>query len=56
MSSLGDVASLMPFSPDLKWSEHSSLSAHVTESGLTSSGSSGTRDSRDSCDGSTGSP
>lgn len=56
MSSLSDIASLVPFSPDLERSEHSSLSAHVTESGLTSSGSSTTRDSRDSCDSSTGSP
>jgi len=56
MSSLSDIAFLMPFSPDLERSEHSSLSAHVTESGLTSSGSSTSRDSRDSCDGSTGSP
>jgi hypothetical protein len=35
MSSLGKVALSVPFSPDLKWSEHSSLSAHVTESSLT---------------------
>ena len=37
MSSLSDVSLCVPFSPDLKWSEHSSLSAHVTESSLTSS-------------------
>jgi len=40
MSSLGDVDLSVPFSPDLEWSEHSSFSAHVTESGLSSSGSS----------------
>lgn len=37
MSSLSDVGLCVPFSPDLKWSEHSSLSAHVTESSLTGS-------------------
>jgi len=37
MSSLSDVSLCVPFSPDLKWSEHSSLSAHVTESSLTGS-------------------
>jgi len=46
----------VPFSPDFKWSEHSSLSAHVTESGLTSSGSTGTRDSWNTSDGSTCTP
>lgn len=39
MSSLSDVASSVPVSPDLEWSEHSSLSAHVTEGSLTRSGS-----------------
>jgi len=56
MSSLSDVGLCVPFSPDLKWSEHSSLSAHVTESGLTSSGGTRSTDSWDSCDGSTSSP
>ena len=56
MSSLSDVGLCVPFSPDLKWSEHSSLSAHVTESGLTSSGSTRSRDSWDSCNGSSSSP
>jgi len=37
MSSLGDVGLCVPLSPDLKWSEHSSLSAHVTEGSLTGS-------------------
>lgn len=37
MSSLGDVDSSVPLSPDLEWGEHSSLSAHVTEGGLTRS-------------------
>jgi len=42
MSSLSDVASSVPVSPDLKWSEHSSLSAHVTEGSLARSRSTGT--------------
>jgi len=37
MSSLGDVDSSVPVSPYVEWSEHSSLSAHVTESGLSGS-------------------
>ena len=37
MSSLSDVSLCVPFSPDLKWSEHSGLSAHVTEGSLTGS-------------------
>lgn len=37
MSSLCDIDSSVPFSPDLEWSEHSSLSAHVTEGSLTRS-------------------
>jgi len=37
MSSLGDIDSSVPVSPDLEWGEHSSLSAHVTESGLSRS-------------------
>jgi hypothetical protein len=37
MSSLGDVSLSVPFSPDLEWSEHTCLSAHITESGLTRS-------------------
>ena len=59
----GDGGSLLvgvnlsvPFSPDFEWSEHSGLSAHVTESSLSCSGSTGSRDSWNSCDGSTGSP
>jgi len=56
MSSLGDIDSSVPFSPDLEWSEHSSLSAHVTEGSLTRSRGTGSLNSWDSCDGSTGSP
>lgn len=56
MSSLGEIDSSVPLSPDLEWSEHSGLSAHVTEGGLARSGSTGSRDSWDSCDGSTSSP
>lgn len=37
MSSLGDIDLSVPFSPDLEWGEHSTLSAHVTESGLSRS-------------------
>lgn len=39
VSSLGSVDLSVPLSPDLEWSEHSSLSAHVTESSLSRSGS-----------------
>ena len=56
MSSLSDIGLSVPFSPDLKGSEHSSLSAHVTESGLTGSGGTRSRDSWDSCYSSTSSP
>jgi len=56
MSSLGDIGLSVPFSPDLKWSEHSSFSAHVTEGSLTGSGGTRSRDSWDSCYGSTSSP
>ena len=41
-SSLLNINLSVPFSPDLEWSKHSSLSAHVTESGLTSSRGTGT--------------
>ena len=34
MSSLGDIDLSVPSSPDFKWSEHSSFSAHVTEGSL----------------------
>lgn len=37
MSSLGNVNLSVDCSPDLEWSEHSGLSAHVTECGLSSS-------------------
>jgi hypothetical protein len=56
VSSLVDVASFVPSSPGFEWSEHSTSSAHVTESGLTGSVGSATSYSRDSSNGSTGSP
>ena len=56
VSSHGDVALSVPLSPDLKGSEHTGLSAHVTEGSLTSTGSTGTRNSRNTGDGSTGTP
>lgn len=40
MSPLSVVDLRVPFSPDFEWCEHSGLSAHVTECGL--SGSRGT--------------
>jgi len=56
ISSLVDVASFVPSSPGFEWSEHSTSSAHVTESGLTGSVGSATSDSRDSSNSSTGTP
>jgi hypothetical protein len=56
VSSHGDVALSVPLSPDLEGSEHTRLSAHVTEGSLTSTGSTGTGNSRNTGDGSTGTP
>lgn len=56
MSSLGDIDLSVPSSPDFKWSEHSSFSAHVTEGSLTGSGGTRSRDSWDTSYSSTGSP
>jgi len=56
VSSLVDVTSFVPSPPGLEWSEHSTSSAHVTESGLTGSVGSATSDSRDSSNSSTGTP
>jgi len=56
MSSLGDINLSVPSSPDFKWGEHSSFSAHVTEGSLTGSGGTRSRDSWDSCYSSTSSP
>lgn len=56
VSSLGNIDSSVPFSPDFEWSEHSSFSAHVTEGSLTRSRGTGSLNSWDSCDGSTSSP
>lgn len=56
MSSLGHIDLSVPSSVSFEGSEHSSLSAHVTESGLSGSVSTGSRDSGNSCNGSTGSP
>jgi hypothetical protein len=56
MSSLGDIDLSVPSSPDFKWSEHSSFSAHVTEGSLSWSGSTRSRDSWDTSYSSTCSP
>lgn len=56
MSSLGDIDLSVPSSPDFKWSEHSSFSAHVTEGSLSCSGSTRSRDSWDTSYSSTCSP
>lgn len=46
----------LPLSPDLKGSEHATLTAHVTESTLAGTVSTGARDSGDTCDGTTSTP
>jgi len=56
VSSLFDINFSMPSSIGFQREGHSSFSDHVTESGLTSSGSSGTRNSGNSSNGSTGTP
>jgi hypothetical protein len=56
VSSLVGVDLSVPLSPDLEWSEHSSLSAHVTEGSLSRSGSTGSRNSWNSSDSSSSSP
>ena len=56
VSSLSEVDLSVPPSPCVEWERHSSFSAHVTEGGLTTSGSTGTSDSWDTSDGTTGSP
>ena len=56
MSSLGYVDLSVPLSPDLERSEHTGLSAHVTESGLSGSAGSRSRDSWNSCHSSSSSP
>lgn len=56
MSSLFDIDSSMPSSVVLQGEGHSSLSDHITEGSLSSSGCSGSGDSWDTGNGSTGSP
>lgn len=56
VSSLGHIDLSVPSSPGLEGSEHSSLSALVTEGSLSGSVGSGSGDSGNSCDGSSGSP
>lgn len=46
----------VPSSPDLEWGEHATLSAHVTESGLTGTGGTGATNSWNTSDGSTSTP
>lgn len=56
MSSLGDVALSVPFSPNLKGSEHTGLSALVTKGGLTSTRSTRSRNSGNTSNSSTSTP
>lgn len=56
MSSLGHIDLSVPSSVGLEGSEHSSLSAHISEGGLSGSVSTRSRDSGNSSHGSTGSP
>ena len=56
ISLLVEVDLSVPLSPDLEWGKHASLTAHVTEGGLTGSVGTGSRDSWDSCYGTTSSP
>jgi hypothetical protein len=56
VSSLGHIDLSVPSSVGFEGSEHSSLSAHITESGLSGSVGTRSRNSGNSCHGSTGSP
>jgi hypothetical protein len=56
VSLLVDIDSLVPLSPDLERSEHSTLTAHVTEGSLTGSAGTGTTNSRNTSDSSTSTP
>lgn len=56
MSLLLDVNSSMPSSPCSQGRKHATLSAHVTESTLTTSVSTTSRNTRDTSNGSTGTP
>jgi hypothetical protein len=56
VSALVDVTLLVPLSPSLEWSKHTTTSAHVTESGLAGSVGSATSDTWDTCNGTTGTP
>jgi len=55
-SSLVDVTLFVPSSPGLQWGEHSTASAHVSKSGLTTSVGSATSYSRNTGNSSTGTP
>ena len=56
VSLLVEVNLSLPFSPDLEWGEHATLTALVTESTLAGSVSTGSGDTWNTCDGTTGSP
>jgi hypothetical protein len=56
VSSLSDVHSSMPVAPGLVWVEHSTASAHVSESGGTRSGSTTSTDSGNTSDSSASTP
>lgn len=56
MSVLVDVGLSVPSSPDLKWSEHATLAAHVTESTLSGSVGTRTTNSGNTSDGTTSTP
>ena len=56
VSSLSDVHSSMPVAPGLVWVEHSTASAHVSESGGTRSGSTTSSDSRNTSNSSASTP
>lgn len=56
VSLLGDVDLSVPLSPGAEGGEHASLSAHVTEGGLSRSVGTGTGDSRNTGDGASSSP
>lgn len=56
VSLLLDIDSSVPSSPGVEWGEHSTTSAHVSESGLSRSVGTRSRDSWDSGDGSSSSP
>jgi len=56
ITSLSDIDLSEPSSPGLVWVEHTTTSAHVTESGSTRSGGTTTTDTWDTSNGTTGTP